>query len=246
MSITGYAGYVEAEAGAGPIASTLYGVCNTAAETAAKVVSLPAFTNLLDGVSIRVRFKYSNTAENPTLNVENTGAKPIFRYGTTRPGTTPETSWGAGAVVSLTYDLETDAWYLDNWMNTNTTYGNATSGTAGLMSGTDKTNLDALQAAKSGYDGLVTNKTKIFTNVSVAANLWTSSSTYTNYGFQADISGLTGVDATWFPIVAFNPNHIDSYSLAPAALSQAGGKLRIYAAVKPTSAITIPSIAFIK
>ncbi len=55
-----------------------YGTCATAAATAAKVVALTGF-KLVTGSRVMVRFTVSNTAVNPTLNVNNTGAKAI-RY----------------------------------------------------------------------------------------------------------------------------------------------------------------------
>ena len=69
--------------GAGPklrgdILPLNYGTCSTAAETAAKVMSLPDFT-LDTGAEITVKFSATNTAANPTLNVNSTGAKGI-RY----------------------------------------------------------------------------------------------------------------------------------------------------------------------
>lgn len=95
--------------------SSYYGVCETAASTASKVASNVTtrtgkrliYDDLKAGLTITVRFKYSNTADNSTLNINNTGAKPIYRYGTTRVGKTIETSWPANGIVSLTY--ETDA-----------------------------------------------------------------------------------------------------------------------------------------
>ena len=80
-----------------------YGTCTTAAETAAKVVTLSGFV-LVTGATIHVKFTNSNTVANPTLNVNSTGAKSIMRYGTTAASTSPDTSWLAGAVVSFTYD----------------------------------------------------------------------------------------------------------------------------------------------
>ena len=59
-----------------------YGVCSTAAATAEKVLTLDNFS-LEEGAVIIVKFTYSNSASNPTLNVNNTGAKPIYSYGTT-------------------------------------------------------------------------------------------------------------------------------------------------------------------
>lgn len=86
------------------IASGMYGTCATAAGTAAKTVTLAAFDDFETGVTIHVKFTYSNTASNATLNVNSKGAKNLCRYGTTRVGTTERSSWKAGAVVSFTYD----------------------------------------------------------------------------------------------------------------------------------------------
>ena len=59
---------------------THYGTCSTAAATAAKVVSLTGFT-LTTGAKVSVKFTVTNTASSPTLNVNNTGAKPIYHMG---------------------------------------------------------------------------------------------------------------------------------------------------------------------
>ena len=100
----GYVGKVTADGSMHLVGSTLYGTCSTAAGTAAKVVTCANFDHLLEGVTIHVKFTYSNTAANATLNVNSTGAKNLCRYGTTRVGASTRTSWGAGAVVSFTYD----------------------------------------------------------------------------------------------------------------------------------------------
>lgn len=88
------------------IASTAYGTCNTAAGTVAKVATIQdsqAFT-LYAGVTVHIKMTNTNTAANPTLNVNSTGAKPIMCYGTTAAGTNANTSWFAGALVAFTYD----------------------------------------------------------------------------------------------------------------------------------------------
>lgn len=85
-----------------PITSTLYGTCATAANEAAKVVVCTDFDTLLTGVTIRVKFSNGNTAANPTININSTGAKSVFRFGSTTP--VGAGSWEAGAVVELTYD----------------------------------------------------------------------------------------------------------------------------------------------
>lgn len=92
------------------IRTAAYGSCTTAAGTAAKVAGLvgtafggPAFS-LAKGAKVSVYFTNSNTANNPTLNVENTGAKTIRLYGSTNAGTTEATSWKAGELVDFVYD----------------------------------------------------------------------------------------------------------------------------------------------
>lgn len=60
---------------------TNYAVCSTGATTVSKVVSCTGF-NLVTGSEIAVKFSYTNTASNPTLNVNGTGAKAINYDGT--------------------------------------------------------------------------------------------------------------------------------------------------------------------
>lgn len=59
-----------------------FGTCSTAADVAEKTVTVTGgastFT-LYTGVSVRIKFTNANTASNPTLNVNNTGAFPIGR-----------------------------------------------------------------------------------------------------------------------------------------------------------------------
>ena len=85
--------------------SVPYGYCTTAAGTAAKTVTVsPAVTELVTGLTVAVKMQYSNTASNPTLNVNSLGAKAIKRYGTTAAGTSAAANWNANSVIMLTYD----------------------------------------------------------------------------------------------------------------------------------------------
>ena len=63
-----------------------YGVCSTAAGTAAKTVTVDNFV-LETGAAILVKFSNKNSASNPTLSVNSSTAKPIVRYGTTAAST---------------------------------------------------------------------------------------------------------------------------------------------------------------
>lgn len=59
-----------------------FGVCSTGAATAAKTVSITSGTfNLESGAQVSVKFSNTNSANNPTLNVNSTGAKNIFVNG---------------------------------------------------------------------------------------------------------------------------------------------------------------------
>ena len=99
------------------VGSNLYGICNSEASAVTKVVELSDFDRFLVGVTIHVKFTYSNTAAEPKININSLGEKPMYLYGHTCPGVTPDTSWDAGAVLSLTYDGT--AWIVNDWINTN-------------------------------------------------------------------------------------------------------------------------------
>lgn len=91
------------------IASTAYATCATAASTAAKAAYIDGASatsgfTLVTGTTVHVKFTYGNTVSSPTLSINGSTAKSIKRYGTASAGTTPETSWNAGEVVSFTYD----------------------------------------------------------------------------------------------------------------------------------------------
>lgn len=92
-----------------------YTICETAAATVEKTASLTGFT-LVTGAVVDIKFTYSNTASDPTLNINSTGAKLIKRYGTTAPGTTEKTSWYAGSVITLVYDG--NYWIMANYQYT--------------------------------------------------------------------------------------------------------------------------------
>lgn len=57
-------------------AAVHFAICNTPAGTAAKATSLTGY-HLIPGSRVHLKFLYTNTAENPTLNINGTGAKPI-------------------------------------------------------------------------------------------------------------------------------------------------------------------------
>ena len=59
-----------------------FGICNTAASTAQKEVTITdGDFSLESGTRVSVKFAYANTADNPTLKVETTAAKNIYHNG---------------------------------------------------------------------------------------------------------------------------------------------------------------------
>lgn len=121
----------------GTAAISHYGTCSTAAGTAAKTVTLAGFT-LATGARITVKFTVTNTASNPTLNVNGTGAKAI-QY---RGAAITASYLAANRVYEFVYDGT--AYQLIGDIDTNSTYNVATSSTNGLMSSTDKAKLDTI------------------------------------------------------------------------------------------------------
>lgn len=75
-----------------------YGTCNTAAATAAKTATIDGFV-LEEGSRVLLKMQTNNSAGSPTLNINNTGAKPI-----SVAGGTPNIYWSAGTVLEFVYD----------------------------------------------------------------------------------------------------------------------------------------------
>ena len=110
-----------------------YGTCSTAAATAAKVVNLSGF-KLYTGSVVFVRFTVTNTASNPTLNVNNTGAKAIqYRNSAISAGHLAANRTYAFIYDGSSYELVGD-------IDSNTTYSTATESISGLNKLSDATN----------------------------------------------------------------------------------------------------------
>ena len=114
-------------------------------------------------------------------------------------------------------------------------------GTTGKQKDSGKKPADFAPASHShsGYAAAL-----IFQNVSVAASAWSSDTTYAAYPYAAVIT-CSGVTASHVPDVAFGVTEATSGNFAPVA-SSGSGTVTIYAATKPTAAITLPSIKCVK
>ena len=90
--------------------NALYATCATGASTAAKIAKLvdtnvTSLANIKAGMTLFVKFTYTNTASSPTLTLQTNGgtqllaAKTLRRTGSLNVGNTPQNSWSAGCVV---------------------------------------------------------------------------------------------------------------------------------------------------
>lgn len=106
-----------------------YGTCTTAAATAEKVISIADNPNwrLQTGSIVVVKFSYTNTAQNPKLNVNGTGTKSVV-YGSDVTTTSYLTAAGeANRYISYLYDGNQFVW-IGHSADNNTTYSNASLG----------------------------------------------------------------------------------------------------------------------
>ena len=229
-----FVGQVRAGDVTGRVGSSLYGVCATAANVAAKEVAIEGLDTLIPGLTIHVKFTNSNrtnpATEPPTLTIPTIDSTPrrIYRHGTVPPGMTDRESWYAGTVVALTYDGT--AWEMNDWQS-DTIYDNATQGTAGLMSSTDKTTLDNIRDKRT--------TSLAFQNVATSA--WVSdTTTYPDYPYKATLS-CPGVTANHFVQVCFSPEHVVNYVPAPVCLAGTD-QVTVWMMIDPGVSITVPTV----
>lgn len=139
-------GWTTPSAGGGEI---VYCECTDSASTVAKTATVVTgtFSSLTTGAQVAVKFTYTNTSTNPTLNVAGTGAKAIMRGGTAHVGTNTNESWGAGTVVFLLYDGS--VWNIVGWLNTTYTGGTG----AQIITGTEA--LNKVWSPQQIHDGIV-------------------------------------------------------------------------------------------
>lgn len=101
-----------------------YGTCSTAAATAAKVITVtsPGW-ELVVGSIIVIKFSATNTASNPTFNVNSTGAKSVW-YGTALI-TTSNLSYAGYANRPMIFVYDGTQYVFLGWSyDANTTYTN--------------------------------------------------------------------------------------------------------------------------
>lgn len=102
-----------------------YGSCGNTAYTVSKTVTIYSSTPFIlsEGITVNVRFKNINSADNPTLNVAGTGQYPIHVNGNAL--TKSFSPWNAEDTVTLIFNGT--AWCVSGQMNINA--GNINAGT---------------------------------------------------------------------------------------------------------------------
>ena len=164
-----------------------YGTCSTAAGTAAKTVSCTGFT-LATGARITVKFTVTNTASNPTLNVNSTGAKAI-RY---RGSAITAGYLAANRVYTFIYDGTYYELVGDINTDSNITY----SAGAGIsLSGTTFSNAGVRSISTGSSNGTISVNTGGSTaNVAVkglGSAAYTASSAYATSSHDHSASNIT-------------------------------------------------------
>ena len=138
-----------------------YGTCSTAAGTAAKVVACSGFA-LITGAEITVKFTVTNTAANPTLNVNSTGAKAIYYRG----AAITASYLAANRTYTFRYNGTQYELVGDVDTNTSVVYSKITDGKGVLMSGPMTPNPNILDNAdfRSGIINQQNNNTYMYSN----------------------------------------------------------------------------------
>lgn len=183
------------------VGHSLYFVCDSAADTKAKVATSSDITTTVNGVTrtikaasltdadlfqgmiITVRFTNTLTdTSNPTLKVDQCTARPIKRYGTTGPNSLV-TSWYANSPVQLMWDTvstATGAWLIagqcNNWENSDiNVQQNARAATSG--NNHDYPLIFKSTTATAG----ITSTVAFASGKTIAANPYTGAITASNY-----------------------------------------------------------------
>lgn len=145
--------------------NVFYGTCATAAGTAAKVVELTNGDNfqLIAGAMIGVKFTYSNSASNVTINVESKGAKQIWYNNAVYTGTSNHICGYANRVSYYMYD---GTYWV--WMNPSVEFNDNTIPSAYCSTA------DGTAAKTASCSGYMENRDQtiqvIFTNTNTAAS----------------------------------------------------------------------------
>ena len=136
----------------GQLSGNFYGTSATAGATAEKAVTIPADEHFIlqQGDVIGVVFTNENTANNPTLNVNSTGAKSIKYNGAVVTTSELWTAGEAGILTMFQYDGTNWVWFAHG-IDYNTTYTPEKLG-IGIGECSTAASTTAKEATLSGYE----------------------------------------------------------------------------------------------
>jgi hypothetical protein len=98
--------------------NSAFGTCSTGATTPAKVITItnPAEGwTLENGSRITVKSTTTNSASNPTLNVNSTGAKSVYYNGSKITNINTDHAGYSSRLIDYIYDSELDGWVFMGW-----------------------------------------------------------------------------------------------------------------------------------
>lgn len=122
-------------------ARIFYGTSETAAETVTKVVTCDDYDTYTEGDVLVVKFDHANTVTNPMIKVNRTLSAAYVRQMKNGELNTLE---NGGTLREVCIFVYTGVYWVVQGADDNTTYSNATTSDAGLMSATDKGKVDKL------------------------------------------------------------------------------------------------------
>lgn len=185
-----------------------YATCSTAAGTQAKVAtSVRSDFPKATGTNATVKFTYGNTASNPTLNINNTGASPIYLGNSP---ITPELSWEAGDTLTFVFDGT-------NWVVADASM--ATAKTVETYFTADSNGLKIGQSGSPTYLSLLSSAgiymktgSGTYDYVSISDDtlaIGSSFEIYTENGGQAWVGGVTKLGTYPTGTTAFSTNAVN-------------------------------------
>lgn len=122
-------------------ARIFYGTSETAAETVTKLVTCDYYDTYTEGDVLVVKFDHANTVTTPMIKVNRTLSAVEVRQMKNGALNTLE---NAGTLRDVCIFVYTGVYWVVQGADDNTTYSNATTSDAGLMSATDKGKVDKL------------------------------------------------------------------------------------------------------
>ena len=199
--------------------NSYWGTCTTAADVAAKVVTVSSSQNfkLVPGAMITFALSASNTAENPTINVNNTGAKQVkYNSAVITTGNLNRVGYNTRPT---TFVYDGTYWVWVSWsVDDNTTYSamSVAEGEAGTATTARTMRADRLKQIIEYYNPTVNNATLTVTQNGTSVGTFTANS-------STDTT-LALTDTTYSDMTGATSSTAGAHGLVPAPSAGDEGK----------------------